>query len=118
VLIFGGHTDTDGPNTYIELLDLSSDCYLSKYGKPLALPDKSDGGKIYFPPTYDPVSNKLYLIFGYCDEPPYMEEIEFGNFMEFHRVPRTISGGTRRGSVNAGESLRRASSITVLEVSG
>ncbi len=47
-----------------------------------------------------------------------MEEIEFGNFMEFHRVPRTISGGTRRGSVNAGESLRRASSITVLEVSG
>jgi hypothetical protein len=122
VLVFGGHTDTDGPNKEVECLDLSSECYISKFGKRLALPDGSDGGKTYFPPMYDPVTNKLFLIFGYCDEAPFMEEMNFGDFMDFHRLPRTLGGTSVRqsavGSVNGGDSFRKQrSSITVLELS-
>ena len=94
-MIFGGHTDTDGPNKDIEILDLSTECYISKYGKALTLQDKSEGGKIYFPPMYDPITNKVQLIFGYCDEAPFMEDIDFGNFMDFHRLPRTLSTSVR-----------------------
>lgn len=98
VLIFGGHTDTDGPNKDVQLLDLSQDCYKSKYGNQLSLPDASDGGKTYFPPMYDPVTNKLYLIFGYCDEAPFMEDLNFGDFVDFHRIPRTLGSNSVRNT--------------------
>ena len=122
VLIFGGHTDTDGPNKDVELLDLSTDCYVSKYGKVLALPVASDGGKTYFPPMYDPITNKLHLIFGYCDEAPFMEEIDFGNFMDFFRLPRTLSNSVRQsatGSLAGGglDSIKGRTSITALDLS-
>ena len=80
----------------MEILDLSMDCYQSKYGKNLTLAEQSDGGKTYFPPMYDPVSNKLHLIFGYCDEAPFMEEIDFSDFIDFHKIPRTIAPGTTK----------------------
>jgi len=38
-MIFGGHTDTDGPNKDLEIIDLSTECYISKYGKALTLKD-------------------------------------------------------------------------------
>ena len=105
VIVFGGHTDTDGPNKDVEVIDLSNECFISKYGKGLSLMDGSDGGKTYFPPMYDPITNKLHLIFGYCDEAPFMEEIDFSDFVDYHKLPRTLTQSVRN-SVVGEDSLR------------
>jgi hypothetical protein len=37
------------------------------------LPEGSEGGKSYITPVVE--DNKMFLIFGYCDEAPYLEEV-------------------------------------------
>lgn len=49
VLIFGGSVADGSPNTYWQIYDLTSECLIQDEDKiPL------EGGKIYFPPVYDP----------------------------------------------------------------
>lgn len=85
-MILGGHTDSDGPNKEVELIDLSMECYKTKAGKAITLPDDSDGGKTYFPPLFDPQTGKLHIVFGYCDEAPFLEDIPFSDFLTFNGV--------------------------------
>lgn len=84
VLIFGGHTDGGGgPNKEIHMIDLSLECFKAKFGSnSLHLPDESSGGKTYFPPVFDPLTGKVSLIFGYCDQPPLLEEIDISDFAQ------------------------------------
>jgi hypothetical protein len=61
--------------------DLSMECFKAKFGySSLHLPDESSGGKTYFPPIYDAKTGKVSLIFGYCDKPPMLEELDISDF--------------------------------------
>lgn len=82
VMIFGGHTDGGiGPNREIQLVDLTIECFKAKFGNNvLTLPDNSQGGKTYFPPSYDASTGKVSIIFGYCDQPPLIEDLDISDF--------------------------------------
>lgn len=77
VLILGGHTNIE-PNKDIHLLDLSFECFKSRSGKSMIV---KDGGKTYFPPSFDPETGKIQLIFGYCDIQPIIEEVDVSELL-------------------------------------
>lgn len=64
VLIFGGSVADGSPNTYWQIYDLTSECLIQDEDK-IAM----EGGKIYFPPVYDPWEDKLHYFQGYGDGP-------------------------------------------------
>ena len=110
VLIFGGHTDTEGPNKLVEMIDLHKECYKSRNGGNwFSLSQQSEGGKSYFNPVVE--SNKLYLIFGYCDEAPYMEELDFQDYLDF------MQGITKNTGINSQRGKERSNSVIVIDES-
>lgn len=101
ILIFGGHTDGGGPNKDIQQVDLSMECFKAKYGySSLALPEASTGGKTYFPPHFDPATGRVQLIFGYCDQPPSIEEIDIRDFTIYSAPPASTVANSLQQSVD------------------
>lgn len=81
-MIFGGHTELEGANKEIQVIDFSLECFKSRFGNhALSFTEHSACGKTYFPSTALDSSNKISLIFGYCDQPPVLEDLDISDFL-------------------------------------